>query len=295
MTLKERAYRSQSDWQAIAELIQSDDHFYHRVDFPWRLCSTSLEDSRNAMVWEDEHGQMEVFAALQFPWLTVDYAIRPALRSWDLERQIINWAETRLHQIAQETSSHFPFNVSAYAEEKERIHFLEALGYVQWEHMMVVLGRLLNTLPTPNLPNGFIIRPLDGEREVEAYAELQRAAFDSTAMTALWRSHTLHAPLYNSDLDLVAVAPDGRLAGFCIWWYAPHLKTAQIEPLGVHPDFQQLGLSQALIAEGFRRIAALGAETARVETYSFSEPALKSYEAAGFEVVTRELKLYKEY
>ena len=52
-----------------------------------------------------------------------------------------------------------------------------------------------------------------------------------------------------------------------------------IEPLGVHPDFQQLGLSQALM----------------VETYSFSEAALNAYEAAGFEVVTHELKFYKEY
>ena len=295
MTLHQRAYQGQRDWQSIAELVQSDDHFYNRVDFPWRLCSTTLEDMRNAVIWEYEHGQMQVFAALQFPWLTVDYAIRPAIRSWELERQIINWSEARLHQIAQETDSHFPFNVSAYAEEQERILFLEAQGYTRWEHALVVQKRSLVEIPSTKTPKGFTIRPLDGEREVEAYVELHRTAFDTTTMTALWRSHTLHAPLYNPELDLVAVAPDGRLAGFCIWWYAPHLKTAQIEPLGVHPDFQQLGLSQALMAEGFRRIAALGAETARVETYSFSELALKSYEAAGFEVVTRELKFYKEY
>ena len=295
MTLIQRAYRGQSDWQTIAELIQSDDHFYNRVDFPWRLCSTSLEDWCNAVVWEDEHKQMQMFAALQFPWLTVDYAIRPAVRNLDVEQMVINWAETRLWQIAQETDSHFPFNVRALSDEHERISFLEALGYTRWEHSLVKMKRFLTELPTPNIPAGFTIRPLAGEQEAEAYAELQRAAFDSTTMTALWRSHTLHAPLYNPDLDLVAVAPDGRLAGFCIWWYAPHLKTAQIEPLGVHPDFQQLGLSQALMAEGFQRVAALGAETALVETYSFSEPALKSYQAAGFEIVTHEFKFYKDY
>ena len=295
MPVHQRAYAGQSDWQAVAELIQSDDLFYNRIDFPWRLCSTSLEDVRNAAVWEDEHGQMQVFAGLQFPWLTVDYAIRPVIRSWELEKQIIHWAETRLHQIAHETNTHFPFNISALAEEHERINFLEGLGYALWEHTLVKMKRSLDDTPAPNLPDGFTIRPLDGEREVEAYAALQHAAFDSTTMTAAWRGRTLHAPLYNPKLDLVTVAPDGRLAGFCIWWYAPHLKTAQIEPLGVHPDFQQLGLSQALMVEGFRRVAALGAETAHVETYSFSEPALKSYEAAGFEVVTRELKFYKEY
>ena len=295
MTLHQRAYAGQSDWQAVAELIQSDDQFYQLMDYPWRLCSTSLEDHRNATAWEDEDGQMQVFAALQFPWLTVDYAIRPATRSWELEKQIIHWAETRLHEIAHETNSHFPFNVSALAEEQERINFLEGLGYVRWEHTLVKMKRSLDDTPTPTIPNGFSIRSLDGEREVEAYVGLQRAAFDSTTMTTAWRSRTFHAPLYNPDIDLVAVAPDGRLAGFCIWWYEPTLNIAQIEPLGVHPNFQQLGLSQALMAEGFRRVAALGAQVAQVETYSFSEPALKSYEAAGFQEVARELKLYKEY
>lgn len=295
MSLKQRPYQGQSDWQAVAELIQADGHFYNRVDFPWRLCTTSLEDHQNAAVWEDEQGQMQMFAALQFPWLTVDYAIRPAIRTWDLETQIFNWADARLHQMAAETNDHFPFNVSALAEEQERIRFLEKQGYTRWEHHLVRFKRLLDALPQPIIPEGFIIRPLDGEREVEAYAALQRTAFDSNNMTALWRGHTLHAPLYNPEIDLLAIAPNGRLAGFCIWWYAPYLKTAQIEPLGVHPDFQQLGLSQALMAEGFRRVAALGAETAQVETYSFSEPALNSYEAAGFEVVAHELKFYKEY
>ena len=295
MTLRQRAYNGPNDWQAIADLIQSDDHFYNRVDFPWRLCTTSLEDYRNAVIWEDEHGQMQVFAALQFLWLTLDYAIRPTLRTWELETQVITWAETRLRQIAKETNHEFPFNVSALADEYERISFLEALGYTRWEHALVRMKRSLIDIPTPNIPAGFTIRPLAGEQEVEAYAQLQRAAFDSNTMTALWRGHTLYAPLYNPDIDLVAVAPDGRLVGFCIWWYAPHLKAAQIEPLGVHPDFQQLGLSQALMAEGFRRVATLGAETALVETYSFSEPALKSYQAAGFEIGGRELKFYKEY
>jgi ribosomal protein S18 acetylase RimI-like enzyme len=295
MALHQRAYQGQSDWQAITELIQSDDQFYHPIDFPWRLCSTSLEDQRNAAIWEDEHGQMQVFAALQFPWLTLDYVIEPQVRSWDLEMDIITWAETRLHQIAAETSSHFPFNVSALAEEYNRINFLDSLGYKRWEHSIVILQRSLKNLPTPNLSDGFTIRPLDGEREIEAYTELHRTAFDSTTMTAEWRVRTLHVPLYDPDIDLVAVAPDGRLAGFCIWWYEPMLNIAQIEPLGVHPDFQQLGLSRALMEEGFRRVAALGAETAQVETYSFSEPALKSYQAAGFQVVTQELKFYKEY
>jgi len=295
MDLHQRAYRGQNDWQAIAELIGADTLFHHQIDFPWRLCSTSLEDARNAAVWEDEQGVMRVFAALHFPWLTVDYAIHPNVRTWELEAQVLNWSETRLQQIAVETNDSFPFNVSVGADEAESILFLEKLGYTRWENYMVVMTRALTDIPASKLPPGFSIRSFGGASEVEQYAELQRKAFDSTTMTPLWRSHSLQAPLYNPDLDLVAVAPNGRLAGFCIWWYQPTLKTAQIEPLGVHPDFQNLGLSQALMNEGLRRIAAHGANKAQVETYSFSDAALNAYAAAGFQVITHELKFYKEY
>lgn len=295
MILKQRIYTGESGWQAISDLIQSDPHFYNPIDFPWRLCSTSLEDHRNGAVWENENGQLQVFAALQFPWLTFEYAIRPEFRTQEIEIQVITWGENRLRQIAQETKDDFPFNISVYAHETERIAFLEAQGYIRWDNHMVVLQRPLTDLSIPSIPEGFTIRPLAGEAEVEQYAELQRIVFESNNMTARWRRHTLHAPLYDPDLDLVAVAPDGRLAGFCIWWYRPDLKTSQIEPLGVHPDFQQLGLSQALMAEGFRRAVGKGADTARVETYSFSTPALNSYEAAGFRVLKHQHKYFKEY
>lgn len=295
MSLTQYPYAGESDWQAIADLIQADPAFHHPVDFPWRLCSTTLEDFRNAALWKDEQGELRAFAGLQFPWLTVDYAIHPQHRSWDLETQILRWSEARLRQIGKETNDEFPFNVSAFEHEQERIAFLESEGYVCWENHLIQFTRSLRDLPEVILPEGFIIRPLDGENEIEQYVALHRTAFDSTAMTAVWRQHTLRAPLYNSTLDLVAVAPDGRLAGFCIWWYAPHLKIAQIEPMGVHPDFRQLGLSQALMNEGFRRVTAQGAEIATVETYSFSEPAIHSYEAAGFQPTMKKLKFYKEY
>lgn len=295
MGLHQRAYQGQNDWHAVAGLIAADPQFHHQIDFPWRLCSTTLEDVRNATVWEDERGVMQAFAALHFPWLTVDYAIHPTVRTWELEAEVLNWSESRLQQIAVETNDSFPFNVSVSTDEAERISFLEKLGYTRWENYMVVMTRPLTDIPASKLPPGFSIRSFGGQAEVEQYAELQRKAFDSTTMTPLWRSHTLQAPLYNPDLDLVAVAPDGRLAGFCIWWYQPTLKIAQIEPLGVHPDFQNLGLSQALMNEGLRRIAAHGADKAQVETYSFSDAALNAYAAAGFQVITHELKFYREY
>lgn len=295
MPLTRRNYMGEADWTPIATLIASDPYFHHPIDFPWRLTSSSVEDHRNAAIWVDEDGQMRAFGALQFAWLTLDYAMDPAVRIRELEAEILDWGEQRLRQIATDTIDHFPFNVSAYPDEHERVAFLEQRGYTRWENYLIVFNRSLHSIPKPQLPRGFSIRPLADEGEVDEYVTLHRAAFNSTTMTKDWRRRTFHAPLYNPALDLVAVAPDGRLAGFIVCWVQPHRRTAQIEPMGVHPDFQQLGLSQALMNEGFRRVADAGAEIVRVETYNFSQAAVRAYTAAGFEITTQKNKYYLNY
>jgi GNAT superfamily N-acetyltransferase len=68
-------------------------------------------------------------------------------------------------------------------------------------------------------------------------------------MTRQWRERTLRAPLYQPGLDLVAVAPDGTLAGFCVGWHEPSRGIAQVEPAGVHPRYQRRGLARALLTE----------------------------------------------
>jgi mycothiol synthase len=108
------------------------------------------------------------------------------------------------------------------------------------------------------------------------------AAFGSEAMTAPWRERTIGTPLHQPDLDLVAVAPDGTLAGFCVGWHDPVRGVAQLEPVGVHPRYQRRGLSHALIAEMFRRLAGRGASVAVVETELDLTAARAAYDAAGF-------------
>jgi ribosomal protein S18 acetylase RimI-like enzyme len=70
-------------------------------------------------------------------------------------------------------------------------------------------------------------------------------------MTRAWRLRTLAHPAYRPAIDLVAVSPQGELVGFCICWMWHDL--GQIEPLGVHPDYQGRGLGRAL------ELSALGA------------------------------------
>lgn len=60
-------------------------------------------------------------------------------------------------------------------------------------------------------------------------------------------------PQYQPELDIVAVASDGSLAGFCVGWLNSERHTGLIEPLGVHPRFHHLGIGRALLLEALRR------------------------------------------
>ena len=103
-------------------------------------------------------------------------------------------------------------------------------------------------------------------------------------MTARWRARTLRMPQYRRDLDLVAVAPDGTLAGFCVGWLDAARRAGHVEPLGVRPGCTGMGLAQALLTELSGRLAAAGAERVCVEADQANAAALRSYATAGFRV-----------
>lgn len=89
-------------------------------------------------------------------------------------------------------------------------------------------------------------------------------------------------PQYINDLDLVAVAPDGQLAAFCIGWLNTARTVAQIEPCGVHPKFERLGLGRAIVHACLGQMQAHGAATAVVHCETDNSPTFALYTGAGF-------------
>jgi mycothiol synthase len=150
-----------------------------------------------------------------------------------------------------------------------------------------------------SLPAGFTIRPLMGRvaSQVQAYVELHRAVFESRNMTVEWRTRTVSQPEYIADLDLVATAPDGRLAAFCIGWLDRNTEKAsgQIEPLGVCAGLRHLGLGRAILSEGLSRLQLHGASQIYVETDKHRNAALELYESVGFRTLQDVLVYRKDY
>ena len=155
-----------------------------------------------------------------------------------------------------------------------------------------------SAMEKPGLPDGFIIRSLAGDDEVDAYVEMHREVFESKSMTQEWRRRTLKRPEYVPALDLVAVAPDGQLAGFCINWLnkqPPSSMSGQVEPLGVRKEYRKLGLGRCLLLEGLRRLQEHGAKAMYVETDNYRDEAFMLYESVGYQVLEDVLVYRKDY
>ncbi|HLJ80427.1 MAG TPA: GNAT family N-acetyltransferase, partial [Ktedonobacterales bacterium] len=197
------------------------------------------------------------------------------------------WADGRFRERDVERGRSLPYAAEFRDDDEERRRVVEAHGfllneqdcYVSLQHALVDLA------PVPAPQGGFTLRPLRGEQEAAAYAELHRAAFASASMTSEWRARTLRMPQYRPDLDLVISVSDGSLAGFCMGWLDASRRVAQVEPIGVHPRFQQLGLARVLLLEMLRRFKEHGADTAIVETDLERTPARRAYESVGFQQV----------
>ena len=279
-----RPYTGPSDWGRMLEVVDvHPGQHLHVVDLPYRLASWSLDDSRNACLWQDASGTLLGWAALQIPWATVDIAQHPDATGLKIE--MLRWGLLRAQEWASEQKREFTLYQGIVDEQVEAQTWLTENGFTPTDWQTIHLTRsLTEVVPGPQLPQGFKLRPLRGESEVADYVALHRAAFETNNMTVEWRARILKMSHYVPELDVVAVAPDGRLAAFCINWALPDRSEAQIEPLGVHPDFQQLGLGRAMVLESLRRMQGIGARLAHVETYSVNDPARGLYESVGFRV-----------
>ena len=96
----------------------------------------------------------------------------------------------------------------------------------------------------------------------------------------------MRLPVYESERDLVAVAPDGTISAFMIWW-PDQSGIAQIEPFGTHTKFHRQGIGRSLMYFGLRRMQQAGITAIRVGTGEERLDATAFYEGVGFEVVGR--------
>jgi ribosomal protein S18 acetylase RimI-like enzyme len=90
--------------------------------------------------------------------------------------------------------------------------------------------------------------------------------------------------LYDPQLDLAVLAPDGVVAGYGLFW--PDLVTGVglVEPMRVEEAYAGQGLASHLLDAGLRGLPARGCSRLKVSFEPANTPAARLYTGAGFVV-----------
>ena len=266
------------------------------------ISSRLYAPGRNARVWvkgqggqdgQDVDGRVVGFAMLNQrsegnPSVGLTAIALPEARGSGIAAAQVGWAVTRAGEIAAELGRAVTLEMAIAEGDARAAALLERFGFLRQAARNVYMERALEEpLPVPVAPAGYTIRPLDGEGELEAYAAL----YGFTPMAREYLLALLADPRY---AHLVAVTPDGALAGFCECevsaeeWEPTGERVGWIEYVGTREDQQRRGLGAALTLAGLWQLREWGAETARLVTMSANERAQRVYTRLGFRVAARE-------
>ncbi len=295
MKLRSRKYRREDDYWTIRQFLREVYLLNERREICWPLYRWDywrwhvnenlfrFELEAAVFLWETIEGRL---AALLHPEAPGEafLQIHPAFRSPELIVEMISVAETQFAVKQADGSQRLTLWTHENANMQQdllarRSYSVKGGPEYQRRRPMEV------PLPAIHPPAGYTIRALGGECELPARSWLSWKAFhpnepDEKYEGWEWYRNVQRAPLYRRDLDLVAIAPDGELAAFSTLWFDDATRTAAFEPVGTHPDHQRRGLGKAVMVEGLRRAARLGATLSVVSSYSEAAGAL--YASLGF-------------
>jgi ribosomal protein S18 acetylase RimI-like enzyme len=292
MTLTLRAYANESDYWRIrdflrAVFLRNDRHEFswpvQRLDY-WRwhgnenLLHARLEDV--IRIWETSDGRI---AAVITPEGSGEayFHVHPDCRTPELEADMLAAAENTLCATGADGAK----RLSVYAHEGDalRTDLLARSGYVACDWPYSERRRDL-TLPIPDGPPvpGYTLRALGDVDELPARSWASWRAFHPDSPDAEyegweWYLNIQRMPLYRRDLDIVAAAPGGVIAGFCTVWFDDVTRAGYFEPVGVTPEHQGRGLGRALMHEGLRQLRRMGGS---LGTVAGASPAANALYAA---------------
>ena len=311
-----RLFAGAADVPAIVDLfnaIEAVDQYgagTSVAELQVELDNPMIDPARDIALWEDDRGQLVALGAVwvhpgdaeieAYFWMR----IHPHARGAELERDVIDWGTERLREIASARGLPAHLRLGTRDDNAYQIGTLEHNGF-QFDRSFFDMARPLDQpIDAMPLPEGFTIRPLDGENELPAWVETFNLSFidhwNHQDMTIERRQHWMKSLDYRPELDLVAIAPDGTLAAFsyCVIEAANNqrlgVRDGWVADLGTRRGYLKRGLARALLAASLHAIKAAGMDTAKlgVDTQN-PNGALRLYESVGFQQIETWLSYIK--
>lgn len=305
VTLITRPYQGETDLQSIADLlnvceaIDCEDTYYTVTGLQMEFTAPNCDPSQDLRLWHDHSDQLIGFAQLWMPaefTTEVDgflwFRVHPTARDRGLEREIITWAETRLRAIAQAQNLPARLSTGCRDSQPDRILLFEQHGFTHDRCFLRMVRTMVEPIPLLPLPQGFTLK-CGQELDTAAWVEMHNQTFidhwNFHPLTIEEADHWSRDPLYRPDLDLIAIAPDGTYAAFCVCRIDTEENQQKgrleghVSLLGTRRGFRRLGLGRAMLLAGLRRLKTAGMDTVTIGVDAENpNQAHKLYESVGF-------------
>jgi mycothiol synthase len=292
-----RPYTGDGDLPQMQLLLRACEpeasYDFHVQDLP-------EERELNTRLWEGADGTLVAMAAVYPPsWLS--FVLHPRTASQTIETQIIDWANERASAHRQAEGEPIKLWSQARESDGKRIAMLVRHGFAQEGGGSLRMERPLDVpLPEPQLPAGFTVRTFGGRPDAVAWADMWNDTGPGRAMSVdqclSWREPPDIVP----ELDLIAVAPDGTFAAYCMCSInqAENALTGRrdgwTDPIGTRPRCRRRGLARALILTALRGLKAKGCERALLGVDGANTGAIQLYESCGYRTLYRKVSYSKE-
>lgn len=325
MTIQRRLYAGVADLQPLLDLKRACTTAENIYDFPTisdlRVLLAPLPEKNMEArpLWEDEQGTvishlhqramtqqatmlweadgvLVAYALIVPPSLVLTFQVSPQVQDKGLETQILTWALGGIQTQANRRGRSFSLWCRCHNSETERRTLLEEAGFhPRWQDLRLV-SSLTSPLPVAPLPSGFFLRQGAYGDELEQYQDLHRSVFDGMSMGLDYHQ----SPVYQSDLDLIAVGSDGLFVSFCLCKLkqvadeSSEYSVGEIGVIGTRPAYQKQGLGRVLLLTGMHLLKERGAMTAFLETEQGNTEAMHLFTSVGFRTVSAWQWLTKE-
>lgn len=172
---------------------------------------------------------------------------------------------------------------------------LERAGFHLDRYFYRMSASVDRELPAPNVLDGFAIRPLAGESEVEAWVAAFNGAFadhhDPPTTTVDEKSRRMTESGYLPDADLVVVDSTGRIVGVgrnSSEKLADGGEKGWVNSVALLPEARGKGLGRALLQSSMAALKRAGFERIHLSVDADNQTgALQLYTSAGFAIDSR--------
>lgn len=251
----------------------------------WTVAREHLADptwGAGVHVWHTQDGS---FLAAAIPDGPGDLALQVDPRHRWLEDDVLDWAERHL-ALTEEDGARV-LHTWAFDWDADRRDRLVGRGYTpvpgwSWQNRRRRTSRAVEPRP---VAAGYALRNVDDSLDdATRWVDATNAVFGHSTPVEDYCSF-LGSPSFDPTLHIVVEAPDGSVAAFAGLTIDTANKVATLEPVGTRDGHRRLGLAQAAISEGLRRVADRGVEVVHVANWGTAD-AGHLYGSLGFEHYT---------